>query len=243
MNAAEMFENPRKCYLLWDFEVEYDTGNPAQAMQALGAAERVIAICSFATDRTRQIADIILPLAPLAESEGSLVNLDGSTLKYAPASKVSGEARPGWKILRRLGFESGLEGFDQVSLAELRAQMGEATVLVKSQKSDVSMEYTLPEKGLYRIGELAMYSVDGLCRRAEALQNTIQADSQFVGLNPLDANRLGLTDGGTARVRQGENEVKVEVRFSDRVPQGGVWLRSGTGMLGQAVAPVIVEVA
>ena len=47
MNAAQMFNDPRKCYLLWDFEAEYDTGNPAQALAALGAAEKVIAICSF----------------------------------------------------------------------------------------------------------------------------------------------------------------------------------------------------
>ena len=75
------------------------------------------------------------------------------------------------------------------------------------------------------------------------MQQTVQADSQFVGLNPLDAIRLGLTDGGKARVRQGENRAELEVRFSDRVPEGGAWLRSGNRELGQAVAPVIVEVA
>ncbi|MCH7506590.1 MAG: NADH-quinone oxidoreductase subunit G [Proteobacteria bacterium] len=250
MNAVQMFEDPRKCYLLWDFEVESDTGNPAQALQALRAAEKVIAICSFATNSTREVADIIMPVAPLPESEGSLVNLDGTTMKYAPAGKVSGEARPGWKILRRLGFELGLEGFNQVSLSELQAQMGEAIVPVDAlngdgskANGDGSMEYPSHEKGLYRIGELAMYSIDALCRRSEALQQTAQADSRFVGLNPRDAIALGLTDGGKARVRQGGNEAELEVRFSDRVPEGGAWLRSGTGELGPAVAPIIVEVA
>ncbi len=257
MNAVQMFEDPRKCYLLWDFEAEPDTGNPALAMQALGAADKVIAICSFATDSTREVADIILPVAPLAESEGSLVNLDGSAMEYAPAGKVSGEARPGWKILRRLGHELGLEGFEQVSLGELRAQMSEA-ILAAEQSigdggmaigdggmaiGDGGMEFPSHEKGLYRIGELAMYSVDALCRRSEALQQTIQADQQFVGLNPLDAIHLGLSDGGKARVRQGESAAELEVRFLDLVPQGGAWIRSGTGELGQAVAPVIVEVA
>ena len=243
MNAVQMFNDPRKCYLLWDFEAEYDTDNPAQAMQALGAAEKVIAFCSFATDSTREVADIILPLAPLAESEGSLVNLDGGTMKYAPAGRVSGEARPGWKILRRLGHELGLEGFNQVDLGELQAQMGAAILPGDTLAGDGGMEYPSRENGLYRIGELAMYSIDALCRRSEALQQTAQADSRFVGLNPLDAIRLGLTDGGKALVRQGENNTVLEVRFTDRVPEGGAWLRSGTGELGQAVAPVIVEVA
>jgi NADH-quinone oxidoreductase subunit G len=248
MNAAQMFEDPRKCYLIWDFEAECDTGNPAQAMAALGAAEKVIAICSFATHSTRKVADIIMPVAPLAESEGSLVNLNGSMMTYAPAGKVSGEARPGWKILRRLGDELGLEDFNQNSLGELQAQMLEAILPADSSNrdgntanGDGSMEYPSHEQGLYRIGELAMYSIDALCRRSQALQQTVQADSQFIGLNPLDAIRLGLTDGGKARVCQGDNDTELEVRFSERVPQGGVWLRSGNGELGQAVAPIIVE--
>ena len=243
MNAAQMFNDPRKCYLLWDFEAEYDTGNPAHALAALGSAEKVIAICSFATDSTREFADIILPLAPLAESEGSLVNLDGSTMNYAPAGKVSGEARPGWKILRRLGSELGIEGFSQIGLGELKSEMDEAIQSANAATGGSSLDNPVYEQGLYRIGELAMYSVDALCRRSEALQQTVQADSRFVGLNPLDAIRLGLADGGKARVRQGGNEAELEVRFSDKVPEGGAWLRSGTGELGQAVAPVIVEVA
>jgi NADH-quinone oxidoreductase subunit G len=243
LNAARMFEDPRKCYLLWDFEAEYDTGNPAQSLEALAAAEKVIAICSFATDSMREFADIILPLAPLAESEGSLVSLDGDTIKYAPAGKISGEARPGWKILRRLGSELGLEGFEQISLGELQEQMAEAILPVTREPGDTSMDTPSHEKGLYRIGELAMYSIDALCRRSDALQQTAQADSDFVGLNPVDAIHLGLSDGGKARVSQCDSTLKLEVRFLDQVPQGGAWVRSGTGGLGQAVAPVIVEVA
>ena len=139
MNTVQMFNDPRKCYLLWDFEAEYDTGNPAQAMQALGAAEKVIAFCSFATDSTREVADILLPVAPLAESEGSLVNLDGSTMKYAPAGKVSGEARSGWKILRRLGNDLGLEGFNQVSLSELQAQKGDGQSIILSNEQQTEI--------------------------------------------------------------------------------------------------------
>ncbi len=144
----------------------------------------------------------------------------------------------------------GLEGFNQVSLGELQAQMGAAILPVESSPGDGDMamghgsvKYPSHENGLYRIGELAMYSIDALCRRSEALQQTAQADRQFVGLNPLDAIRLGLTDGGKALVRQDQNNAELEVRFSDLVPEGGAWLRSGTGELGQAVAPVIVEVA
>ena len=243
LNAAQMFFDPRKCYLLWDFEAEYDTANPEQSLAALASAEKVIAFCTFATDKLREFADIILPLAPLAESEGSIVNLDGTTIEFAAAGRISGEARPGWKILRRLGSELGLDGFTQTSLSELKAQVAEATQPVVREISDGEMKSPSREEGLYRIGALAMYSIDALCRRSEALQQTRQADSDFVGLNPLDAIQLGLSDGGKAQVHQGESTAELEVRFLDQVPQGGAWISSGTGGLGQAIAPVIVEMA
>ena len=99
---------------------------------------------------------------------------------------------------------------------------------------------------LFRIGEIPMYSVDALCRRSEALQQTVQAQSQFIGLNPADADRLGLKDGSMARVGQGGNFAELAVRVSRKVPAGGAWVRSAicaTRELEQAVAPVVVEVA
>ena len=245
-NVVEMMENPGKCVLLWDLEPDFDVDNPARAMASLAAAEKLIAVASFATDSLRDIADVILPLAPLAESEGSMHNLDGDQMKFAAAGKASGDARPGWKILRRLGHELGLSGFDQVSLDQVQSQLGDAI-----QSADVTMgEFRLepPSAGgdLFRIGELAMYSLDALCRRSGALQQTVQAQSQFLGLNPADAERLGLKEGGLARVRQGENSTELEVRVSAEVPVGGAWVRSAicaARELEQAVAAVIVEVA
>jgi len=67
----------------------------------------------------------------------------------------------------------------------------------------------------------------------------------FLGLNPADAVHLGLTQGSTARVTQGEQQAEFEVNINDSVPEGGVWLRSATcatRMLGHAVAPIEVEV-
>lgn len=246
VNVVEMLERPRQCYLLWDFEPDFDVDNPARAMAALNSAEKVIVAASYATDSLRSVADVILPLAPLAESEGSLVNFDGNSLAYAAAGRASGEARPGWKILRRLGNELGLDGFDQVSLDQLQAEMNTAIGVQAIEINEASLEVPRHEDGLYRIGELPIYSVDALCRRSGALQETVQAQSQFVGLNPVDAQRLGLADGAMANVRQGENSTELEVRIGEEVPAGGAWVRSAicaTRELEQAVAPVLVEVA
>jgi len=238
---------------LWDLEPEFDIDNPAAAMAALQKAESVVAVSVFATESLRQVASVILPLAPLAESEGSLVNLDGDSIPYAPAGKVQGDARPGWKILRRLGDELGLEGFGQVSLAELQTEMQAEIYAAEKSRSampEADTGWTASDQassgGLYRIGEVPMYSVDPLCRRAGALQKTVHAESRFVGLNPSDATRLGLTDGGKARVSQETGYAELEVRVSDRVPPGAAWVRSATCSsreMGSATRPIQVEVA
>ena len=246
MNVVQMLNDPRQTYLLWDAEPDLDIDNPAGAMKALEQAEHVIAVVSHAADSLRQVADILLPLAPLAESEGTTVNLDGSFASFAAAGRAMGEARPGWKILRLVGTALGLEGFGQFAvedvLSEARAQIDSAEVST-GEATPVSAE---PEPGLYRIGELPMYSIDALCRRSEPLQGTAHAKNLFVALNPEDAARLNLGNGDTARVRQGNGQAELEVKISDRVPVGGAWLRGATvaaSKLGCAYAPVTVEVA
>jgi NADH-quinone oxidoreductase subunit G len=244
--AGEMLNGEHRSYLLWGIEPEYDCDNPGRAMQALAAADSVIAVATFATDSLREIADLILPLAPHAESEGSIVNCDGATLSFVAAGKALGDARPGWKVLRRLGSELGLQGFGQVSLAEVQADLQRA--LEGAAVTPVAPELAKPsaESGLHRIGEVAMYSLDALCRRAAPLQETEQARSGFVGLNPADAERLGLADGARARVAQGDAHGEAVVVLDTRVPVGGAWLRSATcatSMLGRAVAPIAVEPA
>jgi NADH-quinone oxidoreductase subunit G len=246
MNAAQMLEDPRSCYLLWGIEPGFDIDNPARAMSALRGAGKVISVVSHATDGLREISDVILPLAPLAESEGSLVNLDGVTMGFKVAGKALGEARPGWKILRKLGTEMGLEGFHQFSVEEISAELQAELDNVSITPAEPELAQVSYESSLYRVGEIPMYSVDAICRRSLPLQETAQAQNMFLGLNPEDATRLGLSDGEKARVRQGEHHAEFDVRVSDHVPAGGAWLRSATCAtreLGHAVAPIIVEVA
>ena len=105
-------------------------------------------------------------------------------------------------------------------------------------RSDPGFPAESAESALHRIGEVAMYSVDPLCRRAAPLQQTAQAKNDFVALNPADAERLGLADGAMARVTQGDAQIEVAVTVTGRVPAGGAWLRSATCVtrtLGPAV--------
>ena len=245
-SVSGILNDGASCVILWDLEPEFDIDNPGRTMRALEGAEKIIAVSSFATDSLKSLADVILPLAPLAESEGSILTFDGEALHFSAAGKAQGEARPGWKILRLLGQKLDLAGFEQVNLSQVQAQMVEAMTPIEGSDAKASLQVPVYKDSLYRIGELPMYSVDALVRRAGPLQQTAQAQVHFLGLNSADSERLGLQDGSRARVSQGDASLEIEVRVSDEVPAGGAWLHSATCAvreLGPAVAPLAVEVA
>ena len=246
LNVREMLVTPLKSYLLWDVEPEFDIANPALAVAALSSADHVVAVSAFAGEGLKACADVILPLAPAAESEGLFYTLDGQSFKLEPAGKVAGQAKPGWKILRRMGAELELDGFAQLDLGELAdemlAEIGDAIT------STAEADLAAPQKidSLYRVGEVAMYSVDALCRRSEFLQQTVHAQNDFLGLNPEDARQLDLSDGQQANVSQGGEAVMLPVRICVELPAGAVWVKSAIAVassLGDSFGPVSVEVA
>jgi len=246
LNVREMLVTPLKSYLLWDVEPEFDIANPALAVAALSSADHVVAVSAFAGEGLKACADVILPLAPAAESEGLFYTLDGQSFKLEPAGKAAGQAKPGWKILRRMGAELELDGFAQLDLGELAdemlAEIGDAIT------STAEADLAAPQKidSLYRVGEVAMYSVDALCRRSEFLQQTVHAQNDFLGLNPEDARQLDLSDGQQANVSQGGEAVMLPVRICVELPAGAVWVKSAIAVassLGDSFGPVSVEVA
>jgi NADH-quinone oxidoreductase subunit G len=100
--------------------------------------------------------------------------------------------------------------------------------------------------GFHRVGEVAMYGVDALCRRSKYLQQTVHAETAFVGLNPDDAGRKGLADGHQVKVSQGSAAVTLPVRICAELPAGAVWVKSATDVsagLGDSFGPISVEAA
>jgi len=250
LNAREMLAAPLNGYLLWDIEPEYDFANPAMAAAALSAAQQVVAVASFAGEDLKARANVILPLAPVAEAGGLFYTLDGQSFAIEAAANVSGQARPGWKILRRLGAELELDGFSQVDIASLRdemlADMADGTPIENEVvELAVAGQTTLPQNNdLYRVGEVAMYSVDALCRRSEYLQQTVHAQNEFAGISPDDADRLGIVQGQQVRVSQGGEHVMVPLSVCDELPAGAIWVKSATRtgtVLGDSFGPISVE--
>jgi NADH-quinone oxidoreductase subunit G len=244
LNAREMLTTPVKDYLLWDIEPEFDLANPAVAMKTLASAETVVAVSAFASDGLKAVADVILPLAPMAESEGLFYTFDGQSFEAGQATSASGQARAGWKILRRLGAELELDGFTQVDLTSVRDEMLAEISQADYTPADIDLAAPGSTGDLYRVGEVAMYAVDALCRRSEYLQETVHADNAFVGMNPDDAGSKGFAEGHEVKVSQGEGQVTLPIRIFSELPAGAVWVKSATHVgstLGDSFGPISVE--
>ena len=243
LNARVMLEQPRRTYLLVDIDPDLDLARPATARRAFESADRVIALGSFANESLLEVADVLLPLAALLETDGSHVNLDGRSQAFKAAIRPPSEAREGWKILRRLGELLELEGFDFTSLGEVVDALQAADI----PRSDaVERPFApMPESvRLARVGDVPIYNGDVLVRRAPPLQSTTHADPPQLRLHPGTAAELGLTEASEVRVRQGEAEVVLPLVLDQRIAPGAAWLpvaRRETSALDGAYDAVDIE--
>ncbi|MEH6456081.1 MAG: molybdopterin-dependent oxidoreductase, partial [Cocleimonas sp.] len=253
MTSAEMLNHPKKIYMLLDVELESDSDNPQQALAALNQAECVIAISPYANKKTLANADIILPSAAYSETSGTFVNIEGNWQSFKAASKAYENARPAWKILRVLGNQLNVEGFDYVSSKDVRDELkmlcdeaGDA-----GHKFEANGIYTTQDKvssnSLQRIGEVAEYGCDSLVRRAQALQDS-KPEQHQVHLNTKEIENLGLQDvlsntDQKVQVKQGGVMVEMPMTANDMIPEGCALLMAGTKsscLLGSAFGEIEV---
>ncbi len=148
-----------------------------------------------------------------------------------------------------LGNLLGLEGFDYLSSEAVRDELrGQIGPLGERSAAGGERLAEMPRtRGLERIGDLPLYAIDPLVRRAQPLQETEDGrQARLIRIHTRLAERLGLRDGDHARVRQGEGQAVLPVAVTDRVPERCVWVSSGlteTGALGGAFGEVELEKA
>src|SRR5690606_2940148 len=126
--------------------------------------------------------------------------------------KLPGEARPGWKALRALGGLLGLEGFDFTDLAGAAALLEPRSVEVVRGEAP-----TLAGEGFELAVSQAIYRVDGVTRRAAALQAHPLTVGPRLTLHPEDASAAGLADGAMAKVANGAGTGTLQVATTDAV--------------------------
>jgi predicted molibdopterin-dependent oxidoreductase YjgC len=68
-------------------------------------------------------ADVVLPAAAWAESEGTFINIEGRIQKFKPLVGPPGESKPDWWIFCRLAEKMGRPGFGFQSAAEIAEEI------------------------------------------------------------------------------------------------------------------------
>ncbi len=175
-----MLDSPlAACLLFGGIEPAHDIGLPGAA-QALASCQRVIALTPYADPDVMGIAQVLLPIGSFAETSGSYVNCEGRWQEFRGCAQPIGEARPGWKVLRVLANQLGIDGFNQESsadvLAELRSVAAGATY--DGRFAD-AREFKTERRGT--TSTLPIYQVDAIVRRSNALQLTRAALNDAAG--------------------------------------------------------------
>ena len=236
-DANAMLAERRGAYVIYGIEPGLDFADQAKALQALGAAQ-VVAFSHFACQSTRSVADVILPIGALAEIDATLTNLEGRDQQATAAGKLPGDARAGWRVLRALGGALEAPGFEFTDLAGLRAGLQGRAVTVAASAAPV-----VDGDGFELAVSQAIYRVDGLTRRAAALQSHPLTLGPRIVLHPGDAAASNVADGGMAKVSNAVGTATLQVAIDDRVAPGAAWVESGYGATAALSAGKVKVVA
>ena len=247
-NLRTMLSNPLKAYVLFGVEPELDCLDGSRARTAMQAAEFVVMMSAFKPSPFKSdfvdYADVVLPITPFTETDGTFVNMEGRAQAFQAVVNPLGESRPGWKILRVLANQLALDGFDYNTIADIR-QEARTELTPEQALKELRFPQQLETKtvDLIRIAETPMYAIDALVRRAPALQQTLDNPRPAAHMNATEADKLGMNDGDSITVRMTEGNTSLPLAVDARIPDGCVYVPVGyveTSSLG-AHGPISVR--
>jgi NADH-quinone oxidoreductase subunit G len=177
LGVSAMLDSELDAVVLVNLEPDADIHASPDAGQKLANQKFVIALTPFVSDTLLEVADLLLPIGTFAETSGTYINVAGTWQSFAGVAKPVGESRPCWKVLRVLGNLTDADGFEYVTsddvLNEFTSVLGD--VDWGSYAPAGSFSKPNGEDSPAEEIDTPLYSVDGLTRRAPALQKTLSA--------------------------------------------------------------------
>ncbi len=174
LHAGAMLDESLDAVVLLGLEPDADIHSTPDAVEKLANQNFVVALTPFVSEALLEAADLLLPIGTFAETSGTYVNVEGTRQSFAGIANPVGEARPAWKVMRVLGNLVGADGFDYVTsedvLEEFVTESGEVTPGSYVASGNVAKPNgaDAPEDEI----DTPLYAVDGVVRRASALQLT-----------------------------------------------------------------------
>lgn len=225
LDCHALLEKPKKMLWIHQFEPEFDIFNPKRAITALKNSDTVVCFTPFETKAMREYANILLPITPPSEMSGTYINAMGQMQSFQASQEHLGDSKPGWKCLRVLGTLLGLEGFVFRAIDELQQEIN--TSLVRE------MPDTLPDMNqldwqkepvqkslVHRIGIKPIYRVDGIVRRADALQQASAVQKMVVRMHSKTAKAFKVDQRIKLRLRMEKKSFCFPFKIDDNVCEG-----------------------
>ncbi|KTD04557.1 NADH-quinone oxidoreductase subunit NuoG [Fluoribacter gormanii] len=233
-----------KAYFLMGVEPGFDFANPYGARQSMLGAEFVVLMSAFNHESMHDYADVILPIAPYAETSGTYINVDNTWQTVKGALSPHGESRPAWKVLRVLGNLLHCDGFEYLSTEDILSEIKNSVAITIEQEYKPYYPESLPliNQSLIRVGEWPLYRSDAIVRNAKELQLCAAAESACIRINPTTADRLKLDD--VATVSQGDIEITLPLKRDERIAADVVWVANAmpeTVDLGHSFAAITIK--
>ena len=194
-------------------------------------------------------ATAFLPAAPAIEKDGHVTDWEGRWQRFRPVRRALGISRPDWEIVCGLAAAIGADlGFE--TLDELHAEMaGLLAPRAVGERPNVWAGAGAPQW----IDDLTLFTYPLLIDEgrssegADELKAALE-EPAFAEMHPVDAEKKGLVDGSTVRLRTDAGDALVPLRVTEHVAPGSVFvpfnqpgLAANTLLSGRSTAAVTVE--
>lgn len=178
LDAGAMLDKALDAVVLVHVEPDADLFACADAVAKLAQQTFVVALTPFVSDALLESTDLLLPIGTFAETSGTFVNVAGTWQSFSGIANPVGESRPAWKVLRVIGNLLEAPDFDYVTSEDVKSEIAGQLGHVSPDNDYPGRKKIAAPKGRdAREAEIdtPLYSVDGLVRRANALQMTDEA--------------------------------------------------------------------
>jgi len=194
-NAISMFTENTKAFLLMDVDFNYDFIDSKLAADTFNNDDVfVISLNSFEDEITLMNSDVILPLAGFYESSGTHINFDGVAQSFSASVKGPGDSKPGWKIIKVLADILELKGFEYTD----STQVADDALSMSSANNNDLVENNIKETDDSKVAvhwQYSPYAIDGITRKAKALQETPIGKMNDAFISLATAKELKLSEG------------------------------------------------
>jgi NADH-quinone oxidoreductase chain G len=219
-----------------------------EAGEALGRIPFLVIQDLFLTE-TASMAEVVLPAASFAETDGTFINLTGRIQAIHPALRPPGQARPDWWIIAQVATRlvdakrrrtwdfagpehvleeiakvlPGYRGLDMPRIGETGWQPPRPETAPRRALARVEQAPpgTDAEYPLILVTGRALYDRGTLLRCADRIRNLVP--QAYVAVHPADAERLGLADGDDASLISAVGRLGLTVKISSEVVPGVVF--------------------